>query len=518
MPRSPRLERVKGVNDVLPPAAAQQRVVESNLLNVFAAYGYAQIDAPVLEHTDLYLRKAGEDTLARLYSFSYQNRKLSLRPELTASVVRAAVEHLQAAPLPIRLSYSGPVFRYESPQHSRYRQFTQTGLELLGASGAAAEAEVIALAVRGLETVGVRRYRLVIGQVGVVLALLRSLDLDERLVASLAAGMEMLMERGREPLLLRLAELFPQWASEPDTDGDDEESLALAALVQSLGEEKARTAVLELLGVMNVGLEGSRSREEIVDRVLAKFGRVRQRPEIERALDLMAELGKINGAPDSALGSARALLERQGAPAICVTQLSETLAALQDYGVAWERVNVDFALSRGLQYYTGLLFEIYHEGAIGERQLCGGGRYDDLAAALGASRDMPAIGFAYGLERVLLALEAEGTLPAASRSVDVLVVPVDRDDHAYAVQVADALRCAGLSVDLDVRGRGVKGSLQHAGRVSVPFVVIVGLRERDKQTFVVRTMATHQERSVALDDLRRNGLAVLAGTAASIEQ
>jgi histidyl-tRNA synthetase len=506
MPRTSRLERVKGVNDVLPPAATQQRAVESHLLGIFAAYGYDHIDAPILEHTDLYLRKAGEDTLARLYSFTYQNRKLSLRPELTASVVRAAVEHLQAAPLPIRLCYSGPVFRYESPQRSRYRQFTQTGLELLGASGAAAEAEVIALAVRGLQTLGVRQYRLVIGQVGVLLALLRNLNLDERLVTSLAAGMEMLMERGREPLLARLAELFPQWAAEPVTDGDDEESLVLAALVQTLGEEKARTAVLELLGVMNVGLEGSRSREEIVDRVLAKFGRARQRPEIEQALDLMAELGQIKGAPDTALDSARMLLERQGAPTVCVTQLSETLAALQDYGVAWERVSIDFALSRGLQYYTGLLFEIYHEGPIGERQLCGGGRYDDLAAMLGASRDMPAIGFAYGLERVLLALEAEGAMAAARPTVDALVVPVDQSDHAYAVQVADALRSAGLLVDMDVRGRGVKGSLQHAGRVSVPFVVIVGSHERYAQTAVVRTMATHQERSVALDDLRRHGL------------
>ena len=194
--------------------AAQQREVESRLLGTFAAYGYSQIDVPVLEHTDLYLRKAGEDTLARLYSFTYQNRKLSLRPELTASVVRAAIEHLQAAPLPVRLSYSGPVFRYESPQRSRYRQFTQTGLELLGASGAAAEAEVIALAVRGLDALGVHQYRLVIGQVGVLLALLRSLGLDERLVTALAAGMEMLMERGAEPLLERLVELFPQLAAE----------------------------------------------------------------------------------------------------------------------------------------------------------------------------------------------------------------------------------------------------------------------------------------------------------------
>ena len=112
MSRPTRLERVKGTNDVLPPTAKHERAVEDRLLSLFASYGYRFISVPVLEHTDLYLRKAGEDTLARLYSFTYQNRKLSLRPELTASVVRAYVEHLQTAPLPVATMSSmrsGPV-------------------------------------------------------------------------------------------------------------------------------------------------------------------------------------------------------------------------------------------------------------------------------------------------------------------------------------------------------------------------------------------------------------------------
>jgi len=177
--RSARIERVKGTHDILPPAAARQRGIEDRLLRLFSCYGYRQIAVPVLEHTDLYLRKAGEDTLSRLYSFTYQNRKLSLRPEMTASVVRACVDHLQTAPLPLRLCYSGPVFRYESPQHSRYRQFTQVGLELIGAAGPAADAEVIALALQGLAMLGIKSYRLVIGHIGILLSLLRSLGLDE---------------------------------------------------------------------------------------------------------------------------------------------------------------------------------------------------------------------------------------------------------------------------------------------------------------------------------------------------
>lgn len=508
MPRSTRLERVKGTSDILPPAAAQQRATEARLLRFFAFYGYQHIAVPVIEHTDLYLRKSGEDTLARLYSFTYQNRKLSLRPEMTASVVRACVEAMQTAPLPIRLAYSGPVFRYESPQRSRSRQFTQVGLELLGAAGPAADAEAIALALRGLESVGVSQYRLVIGHIGVLLALLRSLELDERLIVALAANMETLAGEGRRPVQQRLAELFPQSAAEPDGGESDEETQALASLVRVLGEQKARAAVLELLGAMNVGLEGSRDSEEIIDRVLAKFGRARQRPQIEQALALMEELSAIKGAPKAALPAARALMASRGVDDAPLGQLQDTLAALADYGVAWERVSVEFALSRGLQYYTGLLFEIYHEGEIGERQLCGGGRYDDLVTMLGGSREMPAIGFAYGLERVALAIADEGRLAQAAGAVQALVSPVEPADHGYAVETADQMRRLGLSVALDVKERGVKGNLQHANRAAIPFVVIVGSQERSQRTVVVRNMATRAERRLPLDALTLDAFAI----------
>jgi len=498
--RSARIERVKGTHDILPPAAARQRGIEDRLLRLFSYYGYRQIAVPVLEHTDLYLRKAGEDTLSRLYSFTYQNRKLSLRPEMTASVVRACVDHLQTAPLPLRLCYSGPVFRYESPQHSRYRQFTQVGLELIGAAGPAADAEVIALALQGLAMLGIKSYRLVIGHIGILLSLLRSLGLDERLIALLAGNMERLAEQGRGPVQQRLAELFPLWAGDGESEST-EESLALAALVQTLGEEKARTAVLELLEAMNVGLEGSRSQEEIVDRVLAKFGRTRQRPQIEQALSLMESLGQIKGTVDSALPAVQSLLSQYNVADTLLIRLRETLAALDSYGIPWERTGLDFGLSRGLQYYTGLMFEVYHDGPIGERQLCGGGRYDDLVATLGGKRDVPAIGFAYGLERVLLALEAEGCLPEAQDAPQVLVVPVEPGDHAYAVEVATVLRSAGLLVELEVKERGVKSSLQHANRTGVPTVVIVGSQERETRRAVVRDMAGRSERHVPLDDL-----------------
>src|SRR5207244_1438021 len=154
--------------------ATLDRLVES--------FGYRPVDVPVLEQTDLYLRKSGAEMANRLYALVDQGgRKLSLRPEFTASVVRAYIEAGESWPLPQRLSYRGPVFR----QRERYRQFTQHGVELFGTDSPRADAEVIALAWRGATEAGVRRARLVVGHVGTVHALLNHLDITDRLKSHL---------------------------------------------------------------------------------------------------------------------------------------------------------------------------------------------------------------------------------------------------------------------------------------------------------------------------------------------
>src|SRR5919197_5384465 len=155
------IQRVRGTADVLPPDDARLRVLETQLRAGFERFGYEGIRTPVLEPLELFLRKSGDEIVARMYSFSHWNRRLCLRPELTASVMRAFVDELQGHALPLRLHYAGPSFRYERPSRGRSRQFTQVGVELIGAAGAAADAEVLYLACAGLEAVGIRRYRLV---------------------------------------------------------------------------------------------------------------------------------------------------------------------------------------------------------------------------------------------------------------------------------------------------------------------------------------------------------------------
>src|SRR5919201_2920699 len=166
------IQRVRGTNDFVPPDEARLRRLAETLRDVFELYGYQGIETPIIENLDLFLRKSGEEIVARMYAFTHWNRQLCLRPEYTASVMRAYVNHLQDRPLPLRLSYAGPTFRYEKPQRGRYRQFTEVGGELLGAAGPAADAEVLQVACGALESVGVRGYRLTVGHLGVALQML----------------------------------------------------------------------------------------------------------------------------------------------------------------------------------------------------------------------------------------------------------------------------------------------------------------------------------------------------------
>src|ERR1700730_1011410 len=193
------INRVRGTTDVLPPADARFRRLEAGLRLTFEQFGYQGIQTPILEPLELFLRKSGDEIVARMYSFAHWNRRLCLRPELTASVMRAFVDGLQGRALPLRLQYAGPSFRYERPSRGRSRQFTEVGVELIGASGAAADAEVLHLACAGLEAVGIKRYRLVIGHLGAALQLLAQLGMTDHAQGLVLDQMEPIA-RGRVDL------------------------------------------------------------------------------------------------------------------------------------------------------------------------------------------------------------------------------------------------------------------------------------------------------------------------------
>jgi histidyl-tRNA synthetase len=497
----------------VPPEAGALRLLEQALLGHVALYGYAPIATPVLETTDLFLRKSGEEIATRMYAFTHWNRRLCLRPEFTASVIRAYLQHLQDRPLPLRLAYSGPTFRYEKPQRGRYRQFTEVGGELLGAAGAAADAEILQVACGALESVGVRDYRLTVGHLGVALQMLAHLGIDERGQALIVGQLEPLARKqaDADAVVQRVALLLgaPPEATDED-DEDDGEDGALGELLAQVGPEAAAQLATELLHHASLPLDGGvRSPTEIVQRLLAKAARPDPTPQVRTAVEFLQRLHGLAGPPAEALGRLETLLRDYGVSPQPLEEIDAALELFARYGARPGQVVVDLSLARGLRYYTGLVFEIYDDGPDGPLQLCGGGRYDDLVRALGGREAVPACGFSIGLERARLALEGHGALPRPATPVEVLVVPVEAADHVAAVEAAQALRGRGLRVELDLRNRGPRAALKHAASASIPLAVLIGAREREAGTAVLRRLATFAEDVVPLAGLPAAALAAL---------
>ena len=474
------IEAVRGMRDVLPSEQRNTAQVRAILERVLAQHGYAPIDLPIVEQRELYLRKLGEELVGKVYEFSFGGRDLALRPEWTASVLRAYVATMQDQPLPLRLIYSGPVFRYERPQRGTYRQFTQVGVELVGGPSPRADAEAVAVACAGLDAVGVGGYRVVLGHIGLIRELLASLGLEERTQGVLAWSMERMRAEGVAALRERISE----------TMGTPPPGLELPP---GLDEGQAAGWLLGMLDAMRIDLStGTRDPQDVVARLLRKLRRGDPQPQIDRALDLLYRLGQLRGSPDVAMPQVAALLAEAGLESAAYAELRAILALLADHGIDHGRVEIDLGLGRGLHYYTGLIFEIYDGD---QMQLCGGGRYDDLVSALGGRQPTPAVGFAYGLERVA-ALVASAAPPDERVA---LVAPISDDDYAYALEVARRLRERGFIATVDVRGRSVATNLRDAARRGVGYLAVVGDAERTQGTLVWRTLASRDERRVTLD-------------------
>ncbi|HEY8291198.1 MAG TPA: HisS family protein [Thermomicrobiales bacterium] len=439
------VERVRGMNDIPPALHAAHATLAARILSECAKSGYALMDFPVIEFTELFLRKAGEERVQQMYAFRYRNRDLCLRPEFTASVVRSIIATMQSAPLPIRVAYHGPVFRYERPGQTRYRQFTEVGIELLGAATASADAEVIGTAVTALRAAGLPKVRIVLGHVGIVRGFLAGLALDERVREWLVWSMERL--RPDDP---RGERIHPALAVMLDEE--------IHSPPPTTVQPPDRDAFLSLLREAGISLDGHRrTPEEIAEGLIRKMARRAEGNDVRRALDFLRRLVMLRGVPAEVFPQLEALLTAEHMAMDAVVRLRSVIALLGAYAIAPDQVILDLGLGRGLHYYTGVLFELYAEGA---EQLGGGGRYDDLAMILGARQPLPAVGFSLGIERVSDALTPPDS--SAAPRPTVVVGHGEGGDMRHAADLAQALRAVGWTALLDVRDRTPNAAIKHA--------------------------------------------------------
>ena len=410
------IKAIRGMNDVLPGETPAWQHVEHHARTLLGAYGYEEIRPPLIERTELFRRSIGEMTdivEKEMYTFDDRNgESLTLRPECTASVVRAAIEHGLLRTPGQRVWAMGPMFRHERPQKGRYRQFHQIDVEILGIASPSAEAELVVMTRRLWKALGVSGLKLELNSLG-----------NRDVQARYRAG---------------LVEYFSARASALDADS----------------RRRLRTNPLRILDSKDPSMQ-----------------------------TLIEEAPRIIDAHD---GEARAHLDR-------------LLAMLDEAGVEY-RLNP--RLVRGLDYYTGTVFE-WTTGDLGaQNAVCGGGRYDNLVAEIGGPAS-PAIGFAIGLERLVALLEVQRVeLPAAGPHAYLAAVGARASVLAHAV--AERLRDAvpELRLVVDAADGGFRAKLKRADRSGAHVALLLGEEEARGGRIAVKDLRSGGSQSaMAIEEL-----------------
>ncbi|PRQ11970.1 histidine--tRNA ligase [Corynebacterium sp. 13CS0277] len=398
----------KGVPDYVPPTSPMFQHIRDLFTATARTYGFQHIELPVFEETGLFARGVGESTdvvSKEMYTFADRGgRSVTLRPEGTAGVMRAVIEHnLDRGQLPVKLVYAGPFFRYERPQAGRYRQLQQVGVEAIGVDDPALDAEVIALADACYRAAGLKDYR-----------------------------------------------------------------LELTSLGDSNCRPEYRAKLQEFLFSLPLD-EETRARAEINPlRVLDD-----KRPEVkEMTADAPLMLDYLDDA--------------------CRSHFETVTGLLDDMGVSYV---VNPRLVRGLDYYTKTCFEFVHDGLGAQSGIGGGGRYDGLMAQLGG-QELSGIGFGIGIDRVLLAMEAEGIALDTAARVDVFGVPLGAEAKSAMALLVAELRRAGIAADMSFGDRGLKGAMKGADRSGATLALVLGEAELAAGEVVVKNMRTREQHSV----------------------
>jgi ATP phosphoribosyltransferase regulatory subunit len=359
--------------------------------NIFASRGYTRIDPPILQPADVFLDLMGEALRSSTYVFlDPDGAELCLRPDLTIAACRLYLES-GGAPKTARLSYDGAVYRYAPPRRGGSSETRHAGVECLGmADKEAADAEVLGLALEALKVAGVPRSRLRLGDLGLFSAFVDTLDLPDQWRGRLRHHFARPDDFGR--LLKRLA-------------GEGRESEGPKALIAALGrlsEAEARAVVEDVFALADIQPMGGRSAEEIAERFLEQAADASALALKRETVRLIESFLSVKGTPEKALQALRRLAKGQGRQLeAAIARFERRLSLIAQAGIELVRATVETSFGRDMGYYTGFIFSAEAEKAKTAVPLASGGRYDHLLAALGATREIPAVGAALFLDSLM---------------------------------------------------------------------------------------------------------------------
>ncbi len=409
------IKRIKGTQDILPEMTPQWTALEALIRQTMRLYNFHELRTPIFEQTQLFARSIGQltDIVSKeMYTFLDRGKKqLTLKPEMTAPIMRAYIENKLYARVPLnKIFYIAPLFRQENPQAGRLRQFHQFGAETLGSADPLADVEIIDLAMTIFQTIGLKNIELKINSVG-----------DPTC---------------REPYKKKLQEYI----------------------------------------------------RAHFDQYCADCQRRYQENPL-RVLDCKNETcQKLN----------------RNAPKLTEHLCQDCNQHYQKVKEILQLIGIDYTedpyLVRGLDYYTRTVFEITSSALGAQNAICGGGRYDLLAKEL-EGPDTPAVGFAAGMERLLLAMERQGIVLAEPPRLDVFLVTLGEQARHLAPKWLKTLRQAGLSTEMDYLGRSIKAQMREANRQRTRFVLLLGDDELAQSRFSVKQMDQGSQTDVSFDSI-----------------
>jgi len=407
--------RIKGTQDILPDQSRYWQKIENTVRESMQLYNYKELRTPIFEKTELFARSIGQDTdivMKEMYTFLDRGKKsLTLKPEMTAPIIRAYIENNMQARSPLnKIYYIAPLFRQENPQAGRLRQFNQFGAEALGSDAPELDAEVILLSLQIYDRLGISNLKLLLNSVG---------DLRSR-------------ERYKKVLKEYIAPLLNLYCDDC--------------------HKRFKTNVLRILDCKN----------ESCFKLNLK------------APKLLANLSKE-----------------------CAKHFTQLQNILKDNGVEFE---VNPYLVRGLDYYTRTVFEITSDELGSQDAICGGGRYDLLAQQLGG-QPTPAVGFASGIERLLMVMDAQGLFKEEEERLDIFISPLGEEASFLAIKWVQRLRTLGYKTERDYLNRSLKAQMREANRLNAQLVFLLGDNEIKKREFTVKEMDAGIQRALSFSEV-----------------
>tara|TARA_Y100000590_G_scaffold308799_1_gene348650 strand:- start:4346 stop:5770 length:1425 start_codon:yes stop_codon:yes gene_type:complete len=445
-------------------------VIRERLQTFLNRRGYEIVDVPTLEATELFLRKSGGELAAKMYTFNDPaGRKVSLRPEFTSSVVRAFIAKKFNSMLPLRLQYSGPVFRYEGsevPELLRTIEFDQLGAELFGVNSEYADAEIMALAAQGITKLGVKNIRMKFGHAEVLNNVFRSLGLNERTRIFVIKNLEELRKNGSTSSQVKTK-------AQVLSNVKDASAKSLLEAIGGLDDSEALGIISDFFPDIANSPTGKRSKDEILNRYLKKLREIEDPSALKHALDFAEQLISAQASVTKSRAKLEYLFNHFKIPTELLIPIDKMVTAFEPYAFDDSAIIMDLSLAQDIAYYTGVIFTI-ESSRSGKNVILGaGGRYDGLVKALGGTKDVAALGFAYDLERVQSLLPETFGLEEIEPPQRVLVT-ADDPELSQAVATAERLRAQGIFAEVDMIKRNYGETAKYAKARGIATVMRIG--------------------------------------------